>query len=143
MQQCSRCKEAFYCGAQCQLSDWRAHHKAECGRGFDSEEERVAAGKEILRALLTNPVWCKRLGDQFKKTDGAVALSVIIQTHFEMRMALKGRLRCAVMMDDDDICEFEPYRTHKPRPGLDFVFHLQMGRPGELCSSVAVAIPLQ
>lgn len=29
---CARCSRAFYCGRDCQLADWRARHKTQCGQ---------------------------------------------------------------------------------------------------------------
>lgn len=140
-QQCSRCKEAFYCGAQCQFSDWKAVHKKECCRVFETEAERVAAGREVLTAIKNNSTCCKHLGKQFLKTDGAVAVSVWIRSHYEKRMALAFRLRCTVFTDDIDLKHIESYQKYKPRAGLDYVLHVQVGRSDGICSSVAVPIP--
>lgn len=37
LSRCARCGAAFYCSRECQTADWKAGHKADCGRPTESE----------------------------------------------------------------------------------------------------------
>lgn len=46
--QCSRCESVFYCGRECQLSHWKAQHKAECAQLKQQNEETA---KQVLASF--------------------------------------------------------------------------------------------
>ena len=47
---CSKCRSVRYCGRECQLADWRAGHKRECGRlanGLSQTSASVSAARLV------------------------------------------------------------------------------------------------
>jgi MYND finger len=46
--QCSGCESVFYCGRECQVSHWKAQHKAECAEMKQQNEETA---REVLESF--------------------------------------------------------------------------------------------
>eukprot|EP00904_Undaria_pinnatifida_P003468 jgi/Undpi1/13121/HiC_scaffold_8.g02783.m1 len=44
VKQCSLCSEVWYCGNECQASDWSAGHKTECSRKNEGKKNTKGAG---------------------------------------------------------------------------------------------------
>ena len=40
--QCAKCKAAAYCSKECQIRDWKAGHKRDCGQGVAATAARRA-----------------------------------------------------------------------------------------------------
>ncbi len=39
LKSCARCRKVAYCSVECQTADWKARHKAECGKRLEEERK--------------------------------------------------------------------------------------------------------